>query len=288
MPPLPTLPRVILYHQTHYHEGRYVSMLPLHTASTGISHVILGALHINEPAGSLTLNDHVPSDPIFTPLWEDMRALQAAGIKVLLMVGGACQGSFARLDGPDPARFESHYIGLRNLLRQHNFDGVDLDIEEPMSLPGVLRLVDRLRADFGPSPRFLLTLAPVASALVHGAPHLSGFDYEALEVMRAPHIDWYHAQFYCGWGDAASLKGYEHILANGWPPEKVVMGVLTNPRNAASGWVQPEVLYQVLLSLMEKYPRFGGVSGWEYFNALPGDRESPHEWAESMRLLSIQ
>ena len=79
------------------------------------------------------------------------------------MLGGAARGTFALLDGSD-ASFETHYRPLRDFLRTHTLDGLDLDIEEPMSLASVVRLIDRLRADFGPG--FLITLAPVAMALV--------------------------------------------------------------------------------------------------------------------------
>ena len=79
------------------------------------------------------------------------------------MLGGAARGTFALLDGSD-ASFETHYLLLRDFLRTHRLDGLDLDIEEPMALASVIRLIDRLRADFG--PRFLITLAPVAMALI--------------------------------------------------------------------------------------------------------------------------
>jgi hypothetical protein len=38
----------------------------------------------------------------------------------------------------------------------------------------------------------------------------------------------------------------------------------------------------VLRTLRARYPNFGGVMGWEYFNALPGGAEKPWEWAVNM------
>ena len=203
--------------------------------------------------------------------------LQFAGVPVLGMLGGAAKGSFTRLDG-DEALFEAYYQPLRSMIQTYKLDGLDLDVEEAMSLAGIIRLVDRLKADFGPS--FIVTLAPVASAL-QGGRHLSGFDYEALEVMRGASIGWYNTQFYCGWGDMQNTLGYDMMMGFGWPAQKVVVGVVTHPGNG-SGYVAPEILRPVLTALRAKYPAFGGVMGWEYFNSLPGDMARPWEWAAFM------
>lgn len=193
------------------------------------------------------------------------------------MLGGAAKGTFTRLDG-DESQFEAYYVPLRDMVRTHGFDGLDLDVEEEMSLPGVIRLIDRLKVDFGDA--FIITLAPVATALQRG-PHISGFDYDALEITRGEKIAWYNTQFYCGWGSMGDTEGYDLIMACGWPANKVVAGVVTNGANGP-GWVPTEILQMVVVTLMEKYRGFGGVMGWEYFNSLPGDVERPWEWAQSI------
>jgi chitinase len=196
------------------------------------------------------------------------------------MLGGAAKGTFTRLD-LDDATFEAYYTPLRDLVRQRGLDGLDLDVEERMSLTGVVRLIDRLRSDFGSA--FTITLAPVAAALMSDNPrhNLSGFGYKALEAMRGSQIAWYNTQFYCGWGDMSKPDGYDLMMARGWPAQKIVVGLVTNPGNG-SGWIPFEVLDGVLTTLKSRYPGFGGVMGWEYFNSLPGDRERPWEWAVFM------
>jgi hypothetical protein len=225
-------------------------------------------------------NDHVPGDPRYLTLWAELRILQASGIKVLGMLGGAAKGSFTRLD-LDDATFEAYYIPLRNMIRERGLDGLDLDVEEPMTLAGIIRLIDRMKADFGED--FIITLAPVAAALVSDNPehNLSGFSYEALEVMRGKQIGWYNTQFYCGWGDMSKTDGFDFMVARGWPANKLVIGIVTNPGNG-SGWVPFEILQEVLITLKTRYPGLGGVMGWEYFNSLPGDRDRPWEWAAFM------
>ncbi|KAL8758726.1 MAG: hypothetical protein Q9199_001255 [Rusavskia elegans] len=275
-------PRVVIYHQTHYtRDGQYISLLPLLTEATdvvNVTHLILAAIHLNSPAGNIHLNERPPTDDLFIPLWEEIRILQDVGVKVLGMLGGAAQGSFQALDGTD-AEFEEYYVPLRDMLKERGFDGLDLDVEEEMSLLGVIRLIDRLKADFGED--FFITLAPVATALQRGR-HLSGFDYEALEVMRGRQIAWYNVQFYNNWGNLTGFEGYGGIINVGWKAEKVVAGVLTNPGNGTQGWVEAEELARTVTMLKVLFPGFGGVMGWEYFNSTPGGEERPWEWAEAV------
>ncbi|KOS17082.1 Chitinase 2 [Escovopsis weberi] len=249
------------------------------TPGISITHVILAAIHINPDPLAIHLNDHPPDHPRYASLWADIATLQSAGVKVLAMLGGAAPGTYARLAGPDDAAFDRYYIPLRNLLRRRALDGIDLDVEEPTSLADIVRLIDRLRADFG--PEFLITLAPVAAALINHEANLSGFDYEALEVMRGPQIAWYNAQFYNGWGDMTNLFMYEMMLQKGWPVEKIVVGLVTSPDNGR-GFVPFEFLSAVLRTLRARYRRFAGVMGWEYFNSLPGGVDRPWEWAREI------
>lgn len=196
------------------------------------------------------------------------------------MLGGAAKGSFTRLD-LDVETFEAYYTPLRDMIRERGLDGLDLDVEEPMTLAGIIHLIDRLKSDFG--DEFIITLAPVAAALQSDNPkhNLSGFSYEALEVMRGKQIGWYNTQFYCGWGDMSKTDGFDFMVVRGWPAQKIVIGMVTNPGNG-SGWVPFEILQEVLITLKDRYPGFGGVMGWEYFNSLPGDRAAPWQWAAFM------
>ncbi|KAI0910686.1 alkaline phosphatase [Ustulina deusta] len=275
-----SLPRLILYHQTtHGPDGTPCSILPLITQpGISVSHIIVAAIHINEDPNALTLNDHPPSDPRFVATWAELRIAQASGITVMGMLGGAAKGSYTRLD-QDQTTFERYYAPLSELIRERGLGGLDLDVEENMSLAGIIRLIDRLRADFGPG--FLITLAPVAAALLDARRNLSGFDYEALEVMRGNQIAWYNAQFYCGWGDASNTIMYDMCVARGWAPEKIVVGLVTTPENGA-GYVPFEILSQSLKLLQRQFSKFGGVMGWEYFNGRPGGKERPWEWAQEM------
>jgi chitinase len=266
--------RIIFYHQTHYKEDRYISLQPTILPGAGVTHVIIAAIHLNSPT-RITLNDDLYDADKFIPLWDEVRQLQSAGIKVLGMLGGAAQGSYTKLDGSLEG-FHRWYQPLRKMIAWAGFDGLDLDIEEAMSLGGVIRLIDHLKTDFGQS--FLVTLAPVAPAL-RNEQNLGGFNMEELEKGLGSRIAWYNTQFYCGWGDMSKPHDYDRIIARGWPQEKVVIGLVTNPSNC-SGHVEEAKLWQCLAELVRRYPRIGGVMGWEYYNARTEQSSEPWKWAE--------
>lgn len=255
-------------------------MLPLIRNNTGVTHVIIAAFHLNTPPENITLNDDPPDSAVYDPLWAEVPQVKQEGVKVMGMLGGAARGSFERLDG-NQEQFELFYRPLLAVIRRHELDGLDLDVEEPMSLGGIIRLIDRLKSDQGDG--FIVTLAPVAAALL-GIGNLSGFDYRQLEQARAAKISWYNTQFYNGWGPADDPRMYAALVALGWSPQRVVYGLLTNPGNGSQGYVPQEQIGPILGALVEQYPTFGGVMGWEYFNSLPGEKAKPWQWAAEMSL----
>ena len=129
-------------------------------------------------------------------------------------------------------------------------------------------------------PRPVLASGRTPNPLYPTLPHLSGFSYPELECgVFGREIAWYNTQFYCGWGDASTTQWYDTIIAAGWNPEKIVLGVVTNPGNGA-GHVPVEKLRDVCALLREKYKNmgsgFGGVMGWEYFNSGDSDADLVH------------
>jgi hypothetical protein len=175
------------------------------------------------------------------------------------------------------------------MLREHNIQGLDIDIEEsvPISMP--LRLLRQLNTDLGTD--FILTMAPVASALLHNGSGLHGFpqhdmDDQATEPARpnGKLVSWYNAQFYNGWGDASTVDMYEQIISEGgWAADRVVMGVLTNPGDGGSGFVRLPTLKSVVGSLGAKYASFGCAVGWEYWAAGTGDgMQYPWMWVKEL------
>lgn len=237
--------------------------------------VLAAAIHLNENK-IVHLNDHPPAHSRYTQMWKDLAAMRARGVNVIGMVGGAAPGSFQRLD----TRFNEYYPLLKDVITRYKLNGVDLDVEERMSIAGVRRVIDQLKADFGAN--FIVTLSPVASALWGGG-NLSGFDYEDLYRTHGSKISWFNGQFYNGWGNAGSTADYDQIIRRRViPANKVVMATLTSSANGGSGYVNISPLRNTVNSLKTKYAGFGGVAGWEYFNSLPGSTAAPWQWSSEV------
>lgn len=254
-------------------------MLPLITEKNiALTHLIVCSLHMNVNS-VMHLNDYPPSDPRFNTLWAEADVLKNAGVKIMGMIGGAAGGSFSTstLDGNDAA-FAQYYGQLHDIITTYGLQGMDLDVEQPMSQAGITRLVHRLYQDFGPD--FLITLAPVASALENSA-NLSGFDYETLEAAAGNEIAFYNGQFYNGFGSMANTRDFDAVVANGWDPRKILAGQPTSPEDGSS-FIPFATLNATIISLRNKYGEIGGIMGWEYFNSEPGGLSEPWEWAQQM------
>jgi len=138
------------------------------------------------------------------------------------------------------------YPLLRDTLKKYNLDGIDLDVEQSVPLSNIENLIQRLRTDFGGSRDedeeggFLITLAPVASALLEEG-NLSGFDYVSLERSSSSWISWYNAQFYSGFGSVFPDDQYINITRSSggiFHPSRLVAGVLTNGEDGSGYWVR--------------------------------------------------
>ncbi|KAF9460653.1 endo-beta-N-acetylglucosaminidase [Collybia nuda] len=280
--------RTVVYYQTQYEPtplsglspnspyGNYISPLPLIHL---ITHLFLAAFHINanKPV-TIALNDFEPDHPRYDQMWTDIASMQSQGIKVIGMLGGAAPGTYECLT---PDNFETFYPKLAFYIKKYKLDGMDLDVEQSVPFDDIVHLINRLKSDFGND--FIITLAPVASAL-EGGSNLSGFDYMQLEHTMGHMISWYNAQFFSGFGSIDPPQQYIDIVEyqNGLSPSRLVAVTLTNPDNGG-GYVEIEKVVESLKTLTAKYgSEFGGVAGWEYFNSLP-DRQKPWKWAEVMK-----
>ncbi|KAJ9114955.1 hypothetical protein QFC20_001330 [Naganishia adeliensis] len=232
------------------------SCLSLRIRKPIVTHAVFAALHINvrmedetpEPSTvdsekpstpeprkrrvlHLTLNDNDPDDPYYDEVWKEKAALQAKGVKTLLLIGGAAHGTISELDyAPgsfehNQERFEVAYGLVRDLLIRKNFDDLDLDVEEPMTQSGAERFIRRIRQDFSKS--FLVTMSPMAPGL-QGGRELSLLDYSNLEQTCGDMINWYHVQFYNGWGSAGDAEGYEKLVETGFDPSRLVLAILSS------------------------------------------------------------
>ena len=269
---VPTRPlhRVIYYYQTLTDLSPVIKNLNPATKKPYATHINLAAFHLGPQSdGTLIhLNDHPPDNPTFNTPWQQLTQLQRMGVKLHMMLGGAACCSYRSLFG----NWNKLYPVLKQTLRNYHFNGINLDIEESVALSDVQRLINRLSSDFG--SKFEITLAPVASNLTSGM-GLSGFNYKDLyQSPEGAKIAWFNTQFYSGFGSLASTSDYDRAIKKGFPPDKVVAGMIGNPSDGG-GYVDMKQVARTVELLVGKYPNFGGVFSWEYFRTMPGGYLEP-------------
>lgn len=202
----------------------------------------------------------------------------------MVMMGGAAQGSYdGRLCNSKTGRVQDdYYLGLESTLKYHNIDGIDLDIEEGVPLSCPINLVHRLRQDFG--DEFIITMAPVASDLTsNGGSSFSDFSYKDFEQSSAGKLlSWYNCQYYSGFVEGSLEASYSSAVSNGYAPSRIVMGVLDSDTDG-SGFVGLVEIKETIENLKDDFPHFGGVDGWEYFDAGSSDGLSrPWMWVKQV------
>ena len=100
--------RVVVYYQTQYNNGNYVSPTPLISVAT---HLIIAAFHLNDDK-TIHLNNVSPDDSSLNQMWIDIARMQGSGIKVMGMLGGASDDSYSDL-GDD---FDDYYEALSSCI----------------------------------------------------------------------------------------------------------------------------------------------------------------------------
>ena len=257
---------VIYYYQT------FVGLDKLLTHIQDVDVIIISSLHFgkdNEGNKNIYLNDNKPYDSLFNDLWLQTEKASAQGCKIMLMMGGAGL-AYKELFSD----FEKYYSLLRQLIIDKSWiQGIDLDIEESVTIENVKMLIRRLVQDFG--KEFIITMAPIGSTLQCDGSSMAGFSYKDLYLSEeGKNIHWFNTQCYSSF----SLRTYESIINSGYSSEKVVMGM-------ESGEFDENTFQNALdevKKIKDKYPTFRGVYDWEYLNAPP-NKEDPSQWAKLMK-----
>lgn len=258
-------PRIIYYYQT------FDGLDGILHKGTPVTHIHLSSIHFgylketkpeeNERFGKpyIHLNDKDPEDSAFDKVWDEVERASALGIKVALMVGGA-GGAYKDLFD----NFDVFYPMLLQVFADHSFlSGINLDIEEPVTLSQITMLIDRLSTDLDAE----ISMAPLSGSLATDGGGMGGFSYKDLWTSPAgAYISYFNGQFY----GSFSVETFEACVANGYPPHAIVMGCL-----APLSEKDEKNVYETLESLAKKY-KIGGAFLWEYF-------EAPKDWAPKVK-----
>ncbi len=251
--------RIIYYYQT------FVGLKPILVENTPVTHIHLSAVHFGKNKDGtpyIHINDNTPEDPKFDTLWEDIKKASQIGIKIILMVGGA-GSAFTDLFN----NFDTYYPMLVDTIKKHpEIVGIDLDVEEEVELDNIKMLINKIDQEFGKD--FIIAMAPVQGSLQYDDPGMGGFIYKDLfKSDEGQRINYFDGQFYFEF----SLSAYEDCINNGYPSEKAVIGM-------ENGSIDFNNVMNTVKEIKEKYPNFGGVYDWEYWNAPPGGKTHPEDW----------
>tara|TARA_A100001015_G_scaffold73075_1_gene81054 strand:+ start:4646 stop:5539 length:894 start_codon:yes stop_codon:yes gene_type:complete len=261
--------RIIYYYQT------FTDLSCILIKNTPVTHIMLSSFHFGtnpDKSSYIHLNNYPPTNSIFDKVWKQLEiAKEEYDIKIHIMLGGA-GGAFQDLF----ENFETYYpLLLKTIFLHPIITGINLDIEEPISLENIKMLIDCLKRDLGET--FIISMAPIQGSLQEDNPGMGGFVYKDLyESKEGRQIDFFNTQFYFD----LSSSCYDQCIQNGYLENQIVLGMITDQDfNGAC---------QTVRDLTEKYENFGGVYMWEFFNSPPGGTKNPGLWAQKMKQILDQ
>ncbi|CAL8109513.1 unnamed protein product [Orchesella dallaii] len=167
-------------------------------------------------------------------------------LKVLLAIGGWNEGSIKYSEmAADPAKRQKFIASAVKMIKEHGFDGLDLDWEFPGSRGGkpedkhtFTKLVEELRVPFDRHGLILTAaLGPAKSTAEQGYEvkplarlldqiHLMCYDYHGSWDKKTSH----NAPLYASFGEGSIEASVEYYLQKGVPARKLVMGLPTYGR----------------------------------------------------------
>ena len=256
--------RIIYYYQTFIGLKNILEQDPITVTDIFVSSIHFG-YNINKTP-YIHLNDYPPSNSQFDNVWEQCSLASSLGINIHVMLGGA-GGAYNDLF----SNYEIFYPMLIDLIKNHKFiKGINLDIEENVNINDTKKLIRNLVSDLG--EEFIISLAPISYALVNDVPGMAG--WEIKDLMNSPegkYIAYLNGQFY----GQFNAETYSDVINNNYKPEQIVIGMLSSEFNSDN----IHEMCKIIMNIKKKYPNFGGVFTWEYFDS-PSDSNNHAEWAK--------
>ena len=258
--------------KTIYYYQTFIGLYKMLSHIQDIDVIIVSSIHFGKEKDGkkkIYLNDNSPDNNIFDDLWMETKKASVQGCKIMVMMGGAGLAYNELFTD-----FNVYYPQLVQMLKDRPWiQGVDLDIEEHASLENIQMLINKLVEDFG--EEFTITMAPISPSLMSDGGSMSGINYKQLyQSDEGKYIHWFNTQCY----DSFTKDTYDSIIQNGYPPEKIVMGMESGQFNGNTFKNALETIVQI----KKKYPQVGGFYDWEYLNAPP-DKKDPSQWAKLIK-----
>ena len=258
--------RVIYYYQT------FNGLDKLLTHIDSVDVIIVSSIHFGlniDKTPYIHLNDFPPNNPKFNKVWKQLEFCSNNDTEILLMIGGA-GGAFRDLFN----LYTVYYKLLKMVILSKPFiKGIELDIEESVKLRDVKMLIRDLVNDFGDD--FIITMAPICYSMINDYPGMGNFIYKDLyNSPEGKYISWFNVQSYGSFNE----KTYKSIIKNGYPSEKIVMGMLWSDFDENTFNNALETIKNIKIL----YPDMAGIDIWEYYKAPP-DKNDPSIWAKKVK-----
>ncbi|KAL1565530.1 chitinase [Salvia divinorum] len=232
---------------------KYVAVAFLTTFGYGQTPVLNLAGHCDPPSGTCT------------KFASEISFCQSQGIKVLLSLGGAI-GNYG-ISSPEDAQqvaaylYDSYLSGFGGPLGNAALDGVDFDIEYPISTLHWDDLARAIAAYSTPGRKIYLSAAPqciIPDRNLDVAIKTGLFDYVWVQFYNNPPCDYS--------GGAASLikswNDWSSLLPAG---NELFLGLPASPLAAGSGYITPEQLKSEILPVIRQSANYGGVMLWDRY-----------------------
>lgn len=256
--------KIIYYYQTFVGLDRITE-----DNSNIVTHIHLSSIHFGLDDNAkpyIHLNNNDPRDPKFNNVWNDLRKCKEKGIKVILMVGGA--------GGAYEVMFSKYPIYKQLLFdiidKYHDvIDGIDLDIEEYVTLDNIKMLINDIHLEYGPN--FIISMAPLVDSIMTDDPGMGGFSYKDLYSSSVgKYITYFNVQCYRSF----SLDNYKGMVSNGYPPEMINMGMLSS--------MDLNNVLDTIKEIISGSYVLGGVYNWEYYSSPPDEEKNPVTWSKEI------
>jgi hypothetical protein len=243
--------KVIFYLNTYNNEIKIYN--------TYASHIHFGYFHFSNL--KLYLNKKNPNDAYFNEMWFDLGISNEKNIKCIMVLNV----KYIEND------YNIYYNRLKEFIKTNTIiKGIDLDIENKISLENIKKLINDIKRDF---PNLLICISTTGYSMC----------VKDLETIYADEKEWSYSLFNkspealnidyytCAFNeDDLTIDSFQDMLDNGFPPEKIVMGCY-------SKYFQDYDNYYELRCIAKKDINFGGTF-IKYFN------DSPYKWDLSVWL----
>ncbi|URN06116.1 chitinase [Actinomadura madurae] len=205
----------------------------------------------------------------------DIAALQSAGKKVILSVGGE-KGAIQVSDDASAQLFADSVHGL---MTEYGFDGVDIDLENGLNPTYMEKALRSLRAAAGDG--LIITMAPQTIDMQSTGGSYFQLALKIKDILTVVHMQYYNSgtmlgcdQKVYGQGTVDFMTALACIqLGNGLRPDQVALGLPAGPGAAGGGVVEPSAVTGALDCLAKgtgcgsftparTYPDIRGAMTW--------------------------